>query len=316
MKLQSIISALLVLLLAGCNSGTQQTAPGNIEAEDVTIYRDQHGTPHVVADSNKGVYFGYGYAVATDRLFQMEMLKKTAEGRVAEVLGKEYLDLDIHLRTAYDHRSIRKQLSALPPTHLEILSGYAEGFNRRIDEVLAQTSTLLPIEFSDYGFAPEHWSAYDVAMIFAGSIAHRYSDYNSERDNLELLQHLEGIHGKDKAWRIFNASKWLSDDNSPTTVPRQSANKSRVAPKRPQYLDTLPRSAPTNRVALAEDGKFSAIARSREDLSSIRSLIAQHGFSHNLEFTGASNYWAARDLQDAAAALVNGPQFGFATTAG
>ena len=47
---------------------------------DVTIYRDRYGVPQVFADSNYGVYFGYGYSVARDRLFQMEMLKRTAQG--------------------------------------------------------------------------------------------------------------------------------------------------------------------------------------------------------------------------------------------
>ena len=48
------------------------TAAAQTSSEAVTIYRDKYGTPQVVADSNYGVYFGYGYAVATDRMFQME----------------------------------------------------------------------------------------------------------------------------------------------------------------------------------------------------------------------------------------------------
>ena len=76
--------------------------------EQVQIYRDAYHTPHVVADSNRGVFYGYGYVVASDRLFQMEMLKRTAEGRVAEALGSEYLALDVFLRTSYDHRSVRR----------------------------------------------------------------------------------------------------------------------------------------------------------------------------------------------------------------
>ena len=77
---------------------------------DVTIYRDRYGVPQVFADSNYGVYFGYGYSVARDRLFQMEMLKRTAQGRVAQVLGRDYLDLDIKLRTQYDHQLVHQQV--------------------------------------------------------------------------------------------------------------------------------------------------------------------------------------------------------------
>ena len=311
MKLRSIIYPLLMPLLVGCNTGTHETSTTNVKAETVTIYRDEYGTPQVVADSNKGVYFGYGYAVATDRLFQMEMLKRTAEGRVAEALGQEFAELDVHLRTTYDHRSVALQLDDLPAEQLEILSGYAAGFNARIDEVLAQTGDLLPIEFSDNDFLPEHWSAYDVAMTFVGSLVHRYADFNSERDNLVLLQDLEARHGKAKAWRIFNASKWLVDDTSPTTVPRESGAKVPAAYSRPGYLDQLAHANPNHRVALADNGRFSGITSNEEQLAKFRQRIAAHGFSHSPEFTGASNYWSVRNLEDAAAALVNGPQFGF-----
>ena len=186
MKIQSFLVSLIIVLLCACNSEAPES-PQNLP-EQVTIYRDAYGTPQVVADSNRGVYFGYGYAVATDRLFQMEMLKRTAEGRVAEALGEDFVELDIQLRTSYDHRSIQRQLDALPTPQLEILQAYAQGFNTRIDELTADN---LPVEFSDNDFLPQHWSAYDVAMTFVGSIAHRYSDFNSERDNLELLQQLE-----------------------------------------------------------------------------------------------------------------------------
>lgn len=306
MKFQSIVYTLFIPLLIGCNTAEHEPSPGNIEAEQVTIYRDAYGTPQVVADSNRGVYFGYGYAVATDRLFQMEMLKRTAEGRVAEALGADFVELDIQLRTSYDHRSIQRQLEALPESQLEILQAYAQGFNTRIDELTADT---LPIEFSDNDFLPQHWSAYDVAMTFVGSIAHRYSDFNSERDNLELLGHLESVHDKATAWKIFNASKWLLEEDSPTTVPGQFSPG--ASPTRPDYLNDLPTATPTTRVVLRADGRFNGNTNSTEKLNASRQRLADMGFSQNPEFTGASNYWAAQDLRDAPAALVNGPQFGF-----
>ncbi len=308
MKLQSFLLSLIIILLSACSKELPKEASKDTPnpAEQITIYRDAYGTPQIVADSNAGVYFGYGYAVATDRLFQMEMLKRTAEGRVAEALGADFVELDIQLRTSYDHRSIQRQLDALPASQLEILQAYAQGFNTRIDELTADT---LPIEFSDNDFLPQHWSAYDVAMTFVGSIAHRYSDFNSERDNLELLTHLESLHGKATAWKIFNASKWLLDGDSPTTVPGQLAPG--ASSERPDYLDDLPTTTATTRIVLREDGRFNGNTNTTENLKASRQRLAKIGFSHNPEFTGASNYWAAQDLQDAPAALVNGPQFGF-----
>ena len=134
----------------------------------LTLYRDNYGVPHVFADDNYGAYFGYGYAVATDRLFQMEMLKRTAQGRVAEVLGVDYLELDIKLRTQYDRALVRAQVEALNPRDREILEGYAAGFNARLDELEASENPDLPKPFYDYGVEPSRWSAFDVASIFVG----------------------------------------------------------------------------------------------------------------------------------------------------
>ena len=113
---QRVLSLGLAAALVGCVGGS----PGDAAGEQVTIYRDKYSTPHVVAQSNRGVFYGYGYAVASDRLFQMEMLKRTAEGRVAEALGSDYLDLDSFLRTSYDHRAVRRQLENLQAEQLEL----------------------------------------------------------------------------------------------------------------------------------------------------------------------------------------------------
>ncbi len=313
---QQLLTLVLAVAVAGCDkrpedAGRDTVAPrGVAEQEPVTIYRDAYGTPHVVADSNEGVFFGYGYAVANDRLFQMEMLRRTTQGRVAQVLGKEFLPLDVQLRTHYDHRGIAPQLAALPANQREILQAYAAGFNTRVDEVLDDLSQL-PVEFVDHGFKPVHWTDYDVAMLFVGSIAHRYSDFNSERDNLLLLRGLEEQHGAAVAWRIFNASKWLLDDKSPTTVPRDDRWRAPSVPSRPAYLDSLPDADPQRRVALSTRGRFSGFSTDADVAEGYQAVLSSAGFSPSPGFTGASNYWAVKGLDDAAAALLNGPQFGF-----
>jgi penicillin amidase len=314
MKLSMIfglVAATLIGQLYGCGNSPQPGAPVHAEpAGQVTVYRDQYATPHVFAASNRGVFYGYGYVVASDRLFQMEMLRRTTQGRVAEVLGEEFLPLDVRLRTHYDHRSILPQLDALPASQREVLQAYAEGFNARVAEVLADTS-LMPAEFVDHGFLPVKWTDYDVAMLFVGSIAHRYSDFNSERDNLALLQALEARHGRAIAWRIFNASKWLLDDDSPTTVPRSSQWRAPAVPSRPDYLGRLPLGAGQPRVALSAAGRFLGFSSEAGQEAGYRRQLAVSGFTRSPGFTGASNYWAVRGLDDARAVLVNGPQFGF-----
>lgn len=283
-----------------------------LSASTVEILRDQYGTPHVYAEDNYGVYYGYGYAVAEDRLYQMEMLKRTVEGKVAEVLGEKFLSLDSHIRTSYDHRAISQQLDSLAPGDRDVLRAYADGFNQRIKEVLKDPKQLMPKEFLDNDFMPQLWRDYDVAMLFAGSIAHRYSDFNSELDNLDLLRSLEGKQGKAKAWDIFNASKWLLDKNSPTTVPRSKQVLDLALPK-PSYLDALNSVSKTERVAVSSQGGFMGVTSDPEVEDKFEQLIAENGYGFSPEFSPASNFWAVGNerSEGAKGILVNGPQFGW-----
>ena len=70
-----------LLVLAGCAS------TGSGDARKVTIKRDTYGVPHVYANDTRGLFHGYGYVVAEDRLYQMEMARRAVLGTVAEVLG-------------------------------------------------------------------------------------------------------------------------------------------------------------------------------------------------------------------------------------
>lgn len=281
--------------------------------EHVTILRDQYGTPQVFADDLYGAYYGYGYALAEDRLFQIEMLKRTAQGQVAEVLGSDYLTLDTMIRTTFDHRSVQSQMEKLSTRERDVLEGYAAGINAYVAAAMADPSAKLPGEFSHYDFQPSTWTAYDAAMQFVGSIVHRYSEFNSELDNLALLRALEAQHGRDKAWSIFSASKWLLDEESPTTVPAaERPFPATESTERPSYLAALSGiQARTRRVVLNTDGGF----KGTTDMPGLRRYLARqigtNGPESSPEFAPASNYWAvdSNRLLDADGALVNGPQF-------
>jgi penicillin amidase len=206
-----VVTAVLVLALIPAASAAKKFP-------DVKIYRDSYGVPHVYSETVYGLYYGYGYAIATDRLFQMEMSKRSVEGTVAEVLGVAYANFDKGVRSNYRPDSIMAQYKALPKNHKEIFDGYAAGINARIDEVL-EDAALMPKQFSDYGFGPEKWTAFDVIMIFVGTMCNRYSDFNAELSNLAFLEYLLGEYDEETAWDIFDQVKWVNDPGAPTTVP-------------------------------------------------------------------------------------------------
>src|SRR5580704_14036039 len=63
------------------------------------IVRDQRGVPHIQADNDHDLFFAFGYAVAQDRLFQLDYLRRKALGTLAEILGPDALKLDLLYRT-------------------------------------------------------------------------------------------------------------------------------------------------------------------------------------------------------------------------
>ena len=75
----------------------------------VTIKRDTWGTPHIYANTVHGLFYGYGYSVAQDRLFQMEMARRTFTGQVAEVLGEKHVAFDRSIRSNYTPASLQRQ---------------------------------------------------------------------------------------------------------------------------------------------------------------------------------------------------------------
>lgn len=66
-----------VMAAALALAGLMGSAPASGQVQSVEVMRDSYGVPHVFADSNYGLYYGYGYAVAQDRLFQTDMARRS-----------------------------------------------------------------------------------------------------------------------------------------------------------------------------------------------------------------------------------------------
>src|SRR5207302_8422430 len=102
----------------------------------VTIVRDRAGVPHVVANGpdeqtiEERLAYGIGYAQAEERLFQMEILRRAGEGRLSDLLGSQYLQMDLLTRRDSETDAERQaEISALDPTNRASLQRYADGIN-------------------------------------------------------------------------------------------------------------------------------------------------------------------------------------------
>ena len=132
MYMKTITIALFTCLLA---SGCSQPASDD---RQVRIVRDGYGVPHVYADDVYGVYYGYGYSIAQDRLFQMEMARRSTQGTVAEILGEDFAEYDRNTRILFDPASIHAQIDDLRQEDRDVFEGYAAGMNAWLAEIRRQ----------------------------------------------------------------------------------------------------------------------------------------------------------------------------------
>jgi penicillin G amidase len=130
-------------------------------SDSVVIERDEWGLPHVTAKNDEDLFFGFGYATAQDRLFQLDYLRRRAVGRLSEILGPEGFELDLTARTVGLHRIAEAEWQALPEATRKLVVAYANGVNALIE----QSRGRLPIEFDLLGYSPEPWHPRDCLAI-------------------------------------------------------------------------------------------------------------------------------------------------------
>ncbi|GAC1314048.1 MAG: penicillin acylase family protein [Chloroflexota bacterium] len=125
----------------------------------VEIVRDRWGIPHISATHEEDAFFGLGYCHAQERLWQMELSRRLASGRLSEVLGSAALDVDRFQRRLGLYRAAQREWETADTTLREVLRAYANGVNACLDTIIA--SNKLPVEFALARFQPEPWEPVD-----------------------------------------------------------------------------------------------------------------------------------------------------------
>jgi penicillin amidase len=125
----------------------------------VTIRRDDRGTPHIEAQNVDDALYAEGFACAQDRLWQMDTLRRQAEGRLSEFAGPGALDVDRYMRTLGLAHAAEADVRALDPRSRAALEAYAAGVNAAAD------SHPLPIEFKLLQYGWEPWRPLDTLAI-------------------------------------------------------------------------------------------------------------------------------------------------------
>jgi penicillin amidase len=129
----------------------------------VEVLRDRWGVPHLYAQSDHDLYFAQGFVHAQDRLWQMEVHRRLACGRLSELFGELSLDTDRAARTFGFARLGRADWAQANPEVRDTLTAYAEGINAYLSGPQAQKQQ--PVEFSLLRHRPEPWQPED-SMAF------------------------------------------------------------------------------------------------------------------------------------------------------
>ncbi len=152
---------------------------------ETKVVRDSFGIPAITAATEQDAFRAMGYAVAQDRMWQMELSRRLARGKLAEVMGAAYAAADREtLKTGYTDAELDAQFAALPPDLRTMYVAYSEGVNDRLRE-------SLPKEYATNGFRPENWTVLDSLAINVSLLQRFGRGGAGELRNLLLLKYAE-----------------------------------------------------------------------------------------------------------------------------
>lgn len=157
---------------------TPAGAPG-----DLSIWRDEHGVVHVRATGEGDRYWGLGYAHGLDRGLQVLMMRILGQGRAAEFLDAELLEVDRFFRRMNWHGGLQGEISKLSPGSRGIVDAYCAGLNARLER-------KRPWELKLTGYVHEPWRPQDCVLLsrMTGYLTLAQSQAEVERLVVEMVQ--------------------------------------------------------------------------------------------------------------------------------
>jgi penicillin amidase len=154
------ISTLCFFVIGVNGQGTSLALPG--VKDPVTVRRDSRSIPYIEATNERDLYFVQGYVTASDRLWQMDLLRRVARGETAAIFGKATLEEDKRWRRFGFSKIADDSIAYLSPELREALESYARGVNAYVASLDDKT---LPIEFKILQYKPREWMAADSIIV-------------------------------------------------------------------------------------------------------------------------------------------------------
>ena len=168
-KIIKIVLVLIVLVLIGIWFFIQNSKPtysGKLQLNDlideVTVYYDEIGVPHIYAQNQADAYIALGYAHAQDRLWQMELVRRISAGRLSEIFGKDMIKTDKFFLGLGIENAAKKAIQNLDTTTqaYKLTQAYLNGINQFIE------NGVTPVEFRLIGIEKEKYTFKDIYNVF------------------------------------------------------------------------------------------------------------------------------------------------------
>lgn len=191
-----ILAALLVALIESAPWFNDYQVEGELKlpglSAPVTVKRDALGMAYIYAQNLDDAFYAQGFVTAQDRLFQMQVSRLFAQGRISELVGEKGLKLDSRTRTLGIHRLAKKQAALLDDKTKAMMQRYLDGVNAFIK----LCPDDLPLEFKLAGIEPETWQMADSLSILyllgfstSGNLKHEFvAQFIIDKVGLERAQ--------------------------------------------------------------------------------------------------------------------------------
>ncbi len=180
-RILKISALLLVLLIALTSAGAawyfhskQPQRSGTLTltrlSAPVSVRYDERGVPHIRAENETDLYRALGYVHAQDRLFQMEMVRRLAQGELAEVLGPKLVEVDRLFRTLgiREHAQSSAAKMDMSSASSKTLLAYLDGINQ------FQATHPAPLEFDLLGIPKRPFMPKDTLAV-SGYLAYSFA---------------------------------------------------------------------------------------------------------------------------------------------
>src|SRR5580765_5015032 len=124
----------------------------------VTVVRDRWGLPHITAQNEHDLFFAQGFVHAQDRLFQIDLWRRSVQGRLAQVLGPNFIDRDVMTARVQYHGDKAVEWNSYAAGTSDIADAFVAGVNAWVFRARAH----LPDEFVLAGWIPDLWTKDDL----------------------------------------------------------------------------------------------------------------------------------------------------------